>query len=676
MIIGWDNNANAAAPPPLSTLSNTTTGVLLPPKIISSKPPQPPPQQISSSTATAIQTNRRGGAGQPSLTSSTRSVMSNYSTDEVVVTESDLEGLVVSTTTDPGTVDDAPTPSSPPNDDTTSLDISAGGGYISSASASASMASHNPHHTPLTMQNASNSSVNATKGIKGRHHQHHQQHHHHHAKPKSSAIRTVSENVDVHSVLQAIEGLKGVMEKSLGDMRESTRHDLDRVLAVVQQETIRRTALEGRLHSQLLLQSETMVAMELKLLRLEAKVHSREAAQRQRTRQVFPGGSAAGSSVPLVSGPGHLPPISTLSPAPNTIDEEDDLGSLDVLSHPPRDTRSRVSGTSTLVSRGPPAAVVSSGASLASAVTATSFLDGEVSLTQINDEDDDDDGGSSDDGDVEDEGDGMADNHEGSAATPNQFSRSQFTTLDSILLNPIISSAVSEHGASTRATRGDMDGGSSLATSVTSATQPSTVVTATTRGDSITNNPRATTRSMASMDSGQDHHEEGSTPVVMVSGVANRSRRENFDAMFGLSSPPEDRPRSRSQSPLTVQSAATESLGPRSVASMSLGGSILSTAAVAPSRAFGTRRAAAAAAAAAAASGDNRSLSNRVVSFTSSEILADTIPAISEAGDSITMPDELDNLSDVADAFASSSRLWREEYESRLDAIQKKWGGD
>eukprot|EP00957_Ditylum_brightwellii_P073040 5550681-Ditylum_brightwellii.AAC.1 len=151
--------------------------------------------------------------------------MSNYSTDEVVVTESDLEGLVVSTTTDPGTVD-APAPSSPPNDDTTSLDISAGGGYISSASASASMASH-PHHTPLTMQNASNSSVNATKGIKGRHHQHHQQHHHH-AKPKSSAIRTVSENVDVHSVLQAIEGLKGVMEKNLGDMRESTRHDLDR----------------------------------------------------------------------------------------------------------------------------------------------------------------------------------------------------------------------------------------------------------------------------------------------------------------------------------------------------------------------------------------------------------------------------------------------------------------
>lgn len=53
------------------------------------------------------------------------------------------------------------------------------------------------------------------------------------------------------------------------------------VVAVIQQETTKRMSLEQRLHSQLLLQSETMVAMELKLLRLEAKVERREAAQRR-----------------------------------------------------------------------------------------------------------------------------------------------------------------------------------------------------------------------------------------------------------------------------------------------------------------------------------------------------------------------------------------------------------
>ncbi len=43
-------------------------------------------------------------------------------------------------------------------------------------------------------------------------------------------------------------------------------------------------------------------------------------------------------------------------------------------------------------------------------------------------------------------------------------------------------------------------------------------------------------------------------------------------------------------------------------------------------------------------------------------------------GDSITMPDELDNFSDVADAFSNSARAWREEYEARLDAIHKRLG--
>jgi hypothetical protein len=71
----------------------------------------------------------------------------------------------------------------------------------------------------------------------------------------------------------------------------------------------------------------------------------------------------------------------------------------------------------------------------------------------------------------------------------------------------------------------------------------------------------------------------------------------------------------------------------------------------------------------------NRPLANRVVSFT-----ADVLPPHNvdgdATGDSITMPDELDNWSEVADSFANSSRMWREEYEARLDALQKRWSCD
>lgn len=146
--------------------------------------------------------------------------------------------------------------------------------------------------------------------------------------------------------------------------------------------------------------------------------------------------------------------------------------------------------------------------------------------------------------------------------------------------------------------------------------------------------------------------------------------------------------RSRSQSPLTVQSDA---IGTQSVASASLGPSILSTAAVAPSRSFGTRRANAAAAAAIANAevmSGSRSMANRVVSFTTNDLALAGAPSSMAAtggppsqlqendggGDSITMPDELDNFSDIADAFSNSARAWREEYEARLDAIHKRMG--
>ena len=75
--------------------------------------------------------------------------------------------------------------------------------------------------------------------------------------------------------------LKDHLDKTLTETREQTRRDFHKVLLALQQESAKRTAMEGRLHSHILLQSETMVAMELKLLRLEAKVkHCGESAQR------------------------------------------------------------------------------------------------------------------------------------------------------------------------------------------------------------------------------------------------------------------------------------------------------------------------------------------------------------------------------------------------------------
>lgn len=213
-----------------------------------------------------------------------------------------------------------------------------------------------------------------------------------------------------------------------------------------------------------------------------------------------------------------------------------------------------------------------------------------------------------------------------------------------------------------------------MQTSVTSATMASTVVTSTTRGNESVGITR-----IASRASEEDVIREG--VVEETTGVlrSRGSMRSNSDE-FNISAESEQagQPRSRSQSPLTVQSTATgdmtASLGP------SLGPSILSTTAVASSRAFGTRRANAAAAIAnSETSRASSSMANRVVSFTTNDLTAgvQSTPGPQEndgGGDSITMPDELDNFSDIADAFSNSARNWREEYESRLDAIHKRLG--
>mmetsp|Transcript_3854 Transcript_3854/g.5892 ORF Transcript_3854/g.5892 Transcript_3854/m.5892 type:complete len:599 (-) Transcript_3854:150-1946(-) len=437
---------------------------------------------------------------------------------------------------------------------------------------------------------------------------------------------TVGADALTESMQAMTTDLKRHLDKTLVELRDQSRRDFEKVLLVLQQESAKRTALEGRLHSQLLMQSETMVAMELKLLKLEAKLERKEAAARaQKSR-----------------------------PTPFRTIDETNYGAIQVqrtagsrLPPPPR----QVSGTEPTN-----IAVISSGASLASGVTAEGFMeDGAEEENEHSVATGDDDGT-----------DDVA--NDGSDSTPqsrgNPFGSAN---LESILLNPMIGEG-SHHGTSTYATRGDdNDGNSSLNTSVTNVTN-STLATATTRGESV----NVTRRSL--LDEG-GISEEGPA-VVRGRGSSTAILLEEEDGFESLSG---RQPRSRSQSPLTIQSMASQVEAP-SVTSASLGvGSILSNVAVAPPRSFGSRRAYAAATATTInMNGETvtRPLANRVVSFTTEGLQTPQVGNYSEAGDSITMPDELDNLSEAADTFATSARVWREEYEARLDALQKRWSNE
>jgi len=148
--------------------------------------------------------------------------------------------------------------------------------------------------------------------------------------------------------------------------------------------------------------------MELKLLRLEAKVAGRDTRRQQRRQQGI-GIDAAVTDRP--------PPIATASSTPNHSDEEVD--SFEDLELTPRGTNRNGNGigsgvfSSSGISQrgggGPAniAVVTRSGASVASAVTATSFQEGDFSHA-VNDSE------RSDDGDIEDEGDN---NDDGSASS-------------------------------------------------------------------------------------------------------------------------------------------------------------------------------------------------------------------------------------------------------------------
>lgn len=265
---------------------------------------------------------------------------------------------------------------------------------------------------------------------------------------------------------------------------------------------------------------------------------------------------------------------------------------------------------------------------------------------------------------------------------PTHGSNNRISNLESILLNPLTPTGSNDQGISTRATRGETDGMSSLPTSVTSATMASTVVTSTTRGESVgvglmRMSSRASEDEMLPESHPELNEASSNAAASAQRSSVNRSSRNRFgsDEIIDIDGTQQDHARSRSQSPLTVQSAATETIGTQSVASVSVGPSILSTAAVASSRSFGTRRANAAMAAF-ERNAEGRPLANRVVSFTTNDTLEQSQPPQENdgGGDSITMPDELDTFSDIADAFSNSARHWREEYEARLNEIHKQIG--
>jgi hypothetical protein len=189
-----------------------------------------------------------------------------------------------------------------------------------------------------------------------------------------------------------------------------------KVMATLQNEANRRAALEGRLHSQILLQSETLIAMEVKLLKLETKVEKREAAVRRRSLLANPSinpsvnfgenrmGSITGSNSSSF-------PISRSSGIEHGTIEEEDVFDMREIRVNTNESHSRGGSRGALASGGRVGgglstnptniAVITSGASLASAVTATSFLDGLEAHddAQLDDEDE----GESADGDDEDE---------------------------------------------------------------------------------------------------------------------------------------------------------------------------------------------------------------------------------------------------------------------------------
>ncbi len=80
------------------------------------------------------------------------------------------------------------------------------------------------------------------------------------AVPPTGGSDDVPAHVSNGQVLRAITDLRFHVDYRIGELREVNRRESERVLQLMQQEQARRTALEARLHSQLLMQSESMVS--------------------------------------------------------------------------------------------------------------------------------------------------------------------------------------------------------------------------------------------------------------------------------------------------------------------------------------------------------------------------------------------------------------------------------
>jgi hypothetical protein len=249
----------------------------------------------------------------------------------------------------------------------------------------------------------------------------------------SSSGRKGGNNVN-GDVLPFLAEFKTQIMSQMEEIRSSHHRDTENLIHLLKNESNRRSAVENRLHAQMLLQAETIVAMEIKLLRLEAKLEEKEAEKRR--RMVTDISRRRGDEL---DGPSRRNYADFRGISNETIDEEDTdrdsaafhvpgEGTMREIQVTTRnhesvnnETQHRslpISGISReenhhhMAGHGPNPtnmAVISSGVSLASGVTSTSFLE-EVQgaedqvgrLTGVKVVTRDDRSARSDDGDVED----------------------------------------------------------------------------------------------------------------------------------------------------------------------------------------------------------------------------------------------------------------------------------
>jgi hypothetical protein len=232
-------------------------------------------------------------------------------------------------------------------------------------------------------------------------------------------------------VLSFLTEFKSQMMSQMEEIRSSHHRDTENLIHLLKNESNRRSVIEGRLHAQMLLQAETIVAMEIKLLRLESKLEEKENEKRRRMATEIT--HRRGDEV---DGTPRRNDLDFRGLSNETIDEEDtDVDSaafhvpgegtmreIQVTTRTHESAENERQHRSLQTSRGENhqnmathgsnptnIAVISSGVSLASGVTATSFLeetqgaeDQVGRLTGVKVVTRDDRSARSDDGDVED----------------------------------------------------------------------------------------------------------------------------------------------------------------------------------------------------------------------------------------------------------------------------------